>query len=132
MAVAGFVLGGWAVPLGFVLGLGPLATFVASASGGLVGCWVFLLCGEWVERLLGDKRSQSSAETADSSAADENVKQRAKIERFYLGTGVLNIVLFFAACALGSFAGSLLGGWLADEVGHNSIAWMTAELAPPS
>jgi MFS family permease len=31
-----------------------------------------------------------------------------------------------AASALGSFAGSLLGGWLADEVGYNSISWMAA------
>lgn len=31
-----------------------------------------------------------------------------------------------AASALGSFGGSLLGGWLADEVGYNSIAWMAA------
>jgi predicted MFS family arabinose efflux permease len=31
-----------------------------------------------------------------------------------------------AGSALGSFIGSLLGGWLADEVGFNSIAWMAA------
>ncbi len=29
-------------------------------------------------------------------------------------------------CAPGSFIGSLLGGWLADEVGFNSISWMAA------
>jgi predicted MFS family arabinose efflux permease len=31
-----------------------------------------------------------------------------------------------AGSALGSFVGSLLGGWLADEVGYNSISWMAA------
>ncbi len=31
-----------------------------------------------------------------------------------------------AGSALGSFIGSLLGGWLADEVGFNSISWMAA------
>jgi len=31
-----------------------------------------------------------------------------------------------AASAMGSFIGSLLGGWLADEVGFNSISWMAA------
>lgn len=34
-----------------------------------------------------------------------------------------------AASAIGSFAGSLLGGWLADEVGYNSISWMAAASA---
>jgi len=31
-----------------------------------------------------------------------------------------------AGSAMGSFIGSLLGGWLADEVGFNSISWMAA------
>jgi MFS family permease len=31
-----------------------------------------------------------------------------------------------AGSAAGSFVGSLLGGWLADEVGFNSISWMAA------
>jgi len=31
-----------------------------------------------------------------------------------------------AGSAAGSFIGSLLGGWLADEVGFNSISWMAA------
>lgn len=31
-----------------------------------------------------------------------------------------------AASAIGSFAGSLLGGWLADQIGYNSISWMAA------
>jgi predicted MFS family arabinose efflux permease len=31
-----------------------------------------------------------------------------------------------AGSAFGSFIGSLLGGWLADEVGFNSISWMAA------
>jgi len=29
-----------------------------------------------------------------------------------------------AAGALGSFIGSLLGGWLADKFGYNAINWM--------
>jgi len=31
-----------------------------------------------------------------------------------------------AGSALGSFVGSILGGWLADEVGYNAINWMAA------
>jgi predicted MFS family arabinose efflux permease len=34
-----------------------------------------------------------------------------------------------AGSALGSFFGSLLGGWLADEVGYNAINWMGAVAA---
>jgi predicted MFS family arabinose efflux permease len=30
---------------------------------------------------------------------------------------------------MGSFIGSLLGGWLADEVGYNAINWMGAVAA---
>jgi predicted MFS family arabinose efflux permease len=34
-----------------------------------------------------------------------------------------------AGSAMGSFIGSLLGGWLADEVGYNAINWMGAVAA---
>ena len=34
-----------------------------------------------------------------------------------------------AGSAFGSFVGSLLGGWLADEVGYNAINWMGAVAA---
>ncbi len=34
-----------------------------------------------------------------------------------------------AGSAMGSFIGSLLGGWLADEVGYNAINWMGATAA---
>lgn len=74
--IAGFVLGGWAVPLGFVLGLGPAATFVAAAGGGLVGCWAFLLAGDQiaarVHRHRGDETT-SGASTIDrgSESPDE-------------------------------------------------------------
>jgi predicted MFS family arabinose efflux permease len=37
-----------------------------------------------------------------------------------------------AGSAFGSFIGSLLGGWLADEVGYNSISWMAAIAAGAS
>lgn len=73
--VAGFVLGGWAVPLGFLLGLGPVATFLTATAGGLIGCWVFLLGGErvaaWVRRRRRDGSHHSpSAATAEAAAAD--------------------------------------------------------------
>jgi hypothetical protein len=67
--VAGFVLGGWAVPLGFVLGLGPVATFVAAAGGGLLGCWAFLLAGDQISAVM---RRHRRADTSGSAADDEN------------------------------------------------------------
>lgn len=45
VAVAGLLIGGWAVPLGFWLGLSPLITFLTAAGGGLAGCWAFILVG---------------------------------------------------------------------------------------
>jgi MFS family permease len=36
------------------------------------------------------------------------------------------------ASAIGSFVGSLLGGWLADKVGFNAINWMGAVAAGAS
>jgi predicted MFS family arabinose efflux permease len=36
------------------------------------------------------------------------------------------------ASAIGSFVGSVLGGWLADEVGFNAINWMGAIAAGAS
>lgn len=66
--IAGFVLGGWAVPLGFVLGLGPVVTFVAAAGGGLLGCWAFLLAGDQIAARV--HRHRGDDKTAGASAAD--------------------------------------------------------------
>lgn len=97
VALAGFVLGGWAVPLGFLLGLGPLETFVASASGGLVGCWSFLLLGdrfgEWLGHLKGDKSSPAVAGTANDSADRKHVKRQAKFQRLVDRFGVRGLGL---------------------------------------
>jgi len=68
VALFGFVLGGWAVPLGFLLGLGPVATFVSAAGGALVGCWTFLLAGD---RIADWARRHRRAESNDVSAAGD-------------------------------------------------------------
>ncbi len=70
--IAGFVLGGWAVPLGFVLGLGPVATFVSAAGGGLVGCWLFLLAGDQITKWFHHFRGTEDTETAGDEIAESS------------------------------------------------------------
>lgn len=70
VSVAGFLLGGWAIPLGFVLGLGPVPTFIASTVGGLIGLWAFLLAGDQITKLAQRARGDATASTTDRIAAD--------------------------------------------------------------
>lgn len=121
VAVAGFVLGGWAVPMGFVLGLGPVATFVSAAGGGLVGCWAFLLVGDrfaaWIRRRRGDEEMPDArASVAGDAEADGRV--RGFVDRYGVrGLGLIG-PLFPGVTA--SVAGGLalgldrraLGRWL--------------------
>jgi hypothetical protein len=72
--VAGLALGGWAVPMGFVLDLGPLATFVAAAGGGLLGCWAFLLAGERISAFVHRHRGETNA--TPSTTDDQSLPQR--------------------------------------------------------
>ena len=84
VALAGFVLGGWSVPLGFALGMGPIATFVSAAVGGLIGCWVFLLAGDSIEAFLSRHKKTSEARAASGDDGDsetvEAVDDTAKSE----------------------------------------------------
>lgn len=53
------------MPLGFVLGLGPAASFVAAAAGVLLGCWSLLLAGDQVAaRVQRRQRRDTGAEAA--------------------------------------------------------------------
>jgi hypothetical protein len=70
VAIAGFVLGGWSVPLGFALGMGPIAIFVSAAVGGLIGCWVFLLAGDSIEAFLSKRKKTSEARAALGNDGD--------------------------------------------------------------
>jgi hypothetical protein len=71
--VAGLALGGWAVPMGFLLDLSPLMTFVAAAGGGLLGCWAFLLAGERISAFIRRHRGETieTGGTADDQAAQQ-------------------------------------------------------------
>jgi hypothetical protein len=48
VAVISFVSGGFAIPIGFALGLAPIEVYVASSAGSLVGLVVFLFAGDAV------------------------------------------------------------------------------------
>jgi hypothetical protein len=72
--VAGLVLGGWAVPMGFVLDLSPVTTFAAAASGGLLGCWAFLLAGERISAFVHRHRGETNE--APATADDQSAQQR--------------------------------------------------------
>ncbi len=54
VAAAGFLSGGFAIPLGFALDVDPLATYLGASIGALVGVVVFLYAGDrlmaWVGR----------------------------------------------------------------------------------
>jgi hypothetical protein len=72
--VAGLALGGWAVPMGFLLDLSPLMTFVAAAGGGLLGCWAFLLAGERISAFIHRHRGETieTPGTADGQSAQQH------------------------------------------------------------
>jgi uncharacterized membrane protein len=126
VAVCGFVLGGWAVPLGFVLGLGPVATFAASAAGGLIGCWLFLLAGdriaEWVDRRRRRPPDAANVSGERDVASSSDEAEMGRVRRFVDRYGVrgLGIVgpLFpgVTASVIGGLALGLdreaLGRWL--------------------
>lgn len=127
VALAGFALGGWAVPLGFVLGLGPLATFVASAIGGLLGCWIFLALGdrfsEWLGHLEGDRRGKARARPADDPADREPQKGRDQLQRLVDRYGVRGLGL--VGPIFPGVTASVVGG-MALGLDRRSLArWMT-------
>lgn len=72
--VVGFVLGGWAVPLGFVFDMGAPTVFMVAAGGGLFGCWLFLLAGGRIERYVRSRRrlrGHVDPETDETDETDE-------------------------------------------------------------
>lgn len=66
VAIVGLILGGWAIPLGFVLDLGPIAVYVAAAIGGIIGCWALIMLGDRVIARFGHPRQPSGCVGADA------------------------------------------------------------------
>ncbi len=125
VALAGFLIGGWAVPLGFVLGISPLVTFVVAAGGGLVGCWAFILAGDrvagwWRRRRTGDGALASPAESDKSAPGDDHAgRVRRFVDRF--GVRGLGIVGPIFPGVTASVAGGLALGLDGRELGK----WMS-------
>jgi membrane protein DedA with SNARE-associated domain len=131
--VAGLALGGWAVPMGFMLDLSPLMTFVAAASGGLLGCWAFLLAGERFSAFIHRHRGETIETTG--TADDQSARQpnRAVDERADSDTGrVRKFVDRFGVRGLG-IVGPIFPGVTASVIGGLALGldrrslgkWMT-------
>jgi hypothetical protein len=125
VAIAGFVLGGWAVPLGFVLDIGPIGTFVAAAGGGLIGCWAFLLAGDRVAEWAKQRRARNhpADDTDPTENADEEAEADSRVQRFVDRYGVrgLGIVGPIFPGVTVSVAGGLALGLDRRQLGK----WMT-------
>lgn len=124
MAVCGFLLGGWAVPLGLLLGLGPVATFASSAAGGLIGCWLFLLAGDRIAEWTSNRRARpdvtSLSDEPDHVSSDEAEAGRVRrfVDRYGVrGLGIVGPIFpGVTASVVGGLALGLdrraLGRWL--------------------
>jgi hypothetical protein len=130
--VAGLVLGGWAVPMGFVFDLGPASTFVAAASGGLLGCWAFLLAGERISAFVRRHRGQTDEasgvagdlpatppnDAADEARDSDTGRVRQFVDRFGVrGLGIVGPIFpGVTASVIGGLAVGLdrrfLGKWM--------------------
>jgi hypothetical protein len=121
VAISGFILGGWAVPLGFVLGMGPVATFVSSAGGGLAGCWTFLLAGDRFGEWLRERRGSKDA--GDPPDADDESDDVGRVHEYVDRYGVrgLGLVGPIFPGVTASVAGGLALGINRRELGR----WMT-------
>ena len=118
--VAGLALGGWAVPMGFVLDLSPLMTFVAAAAGGLLGCWAFLLAGERISAFVQRHRGSANGPPvpADEQGDAETGRVRRFVDRFGVrGLGIVGPIFpGVTASVIGGLALGLdrraLGKWM--------------------
>jgi hypothetical protein len=65
VAVCGLVLGGWAIPLGFLLEVPAPLIYVAAALGGILGCWGLLFLADriatWWHRWRGTDAAPAAA-----------------------------------------------------------------------
>jgi hypothetical protein len=60
VALVGLLLGGWAIPLGFVIGLSPLGIYLAAVAGGLIGGIAFLLLGDHMSTWLRTRHERDT------------------------------------------------------------------------
>ena len=69
VAAISFVSGGFAIPIGFALGLHAIEVYLAAVAGSLAGLAVFLFAGEKVRsRLMADREPPSEQSRVRESA----------------------------------------------------------------
>lgn len=76
VAIASFVSGGFAIPLGFALGLEPLEVYLFACLGSMLGLVVFLYAGDSVRAWLRRRRDGD-----DEGEEDEDADEPASIPR---------------------------------------------------
>ena len=119
VALAGFLIGGWSVPLGFLLGISPLVTFLAAAGGGLAGCWAFVLAGDRVKSWWRRRKGLDEVlEDPDGTTEDDGRVQRF-VDRY--GVRGLGLVGPIFPGVTASVAGGLAIGLDGRQLGR----WMT-------
>lgn len=118
VALAGFLIGGWSVPLGFVLGVSPFVTFLAAAGGGLAGCWAFVLAGDQVTAWWRRRRGLDDAAAQHDPSSDDG-RVRRFVDRYGVrGLGLVGPI--FPGVTV-SVAGGLAMGLDGRQLGR----WMT-------
>jgi len=130
--LAGFVLGGWAVPLGFVLDLGPVPTFLTAVAGGLLGLWLFLLAGDRIAAYIDGRRKAQAGETEPDGADADETQAEESTETREVGRRLRRIVDRYGAKGLG-LIGPIFPGVTASTVAGLALGldrrslgkWMT-------
>lgn len=78
VALAGFISGGFAVPVGFALGLNPIAVYLAATLGSVAGVALFVWSGDRLRRWIRRGRPDRT----DVAASDRVERFRARGPRF--------------------------------------------------
>lgn len=78
VAIASFVSGGFAIPLGFALGLEPLEVYLFACLGSMVGLVVFLYAGDAVRGWL---RRRTDGDDHDADEGEDDDEEPARVPR---------------------------------------------------
>jgi hypothetical protein len=121
IAVCGLVLGGWAVPLGFILNVPPVLTYLAASLGGIVGCWALVFFANKVTAWWSVRRSNTSARHDRRERATG--RARALVDRWGVkGVGLIGPI--FPGVTVSVLAGIAVG------LDRRQLArWMTLGVA---
>lgn len=81
VAAASFVSGGFAIPIGFALGLEPLEVYLFACLGSLVGLVVFLYAGDSIRSWLSRRGSSDEPDGGDEEAEVDEAGQPVEAEQ---------------------------------------------------